>query len=305
MKKPATNIAASVHQRLLNLRDQGAASFDYLQTRFVLERLLYRLSRSKHSDQFILKGAMLFAVWTNETVRPTRDLDLLGFGDDSSERLARVFVDICETLVEPDGLEFDPTTVRSDDIREGQEYSGQRVTFLARLGSARIHVQIDIGFGDIVSPTAEAIDFPTLLDFPAPRVRAYPRETVVAEKFHAMVDLGMQNSRMKDFYDVFVLSQMFEFSAVRLGAALKATFERRQSALPTAAPLALSDEFACDSMKQTQWSAFIRKSQLSVAPKDLVTVINAIRLFLAPLLTADARLANKVNGHWPAAGPWK
>lgn len=303
MKKPSTNVAASVHQRLLNLRDEGAASFDYLQTRFVLERLLYRLSKSKHADQFILKGAMLFAVWTNETVRPTRDLDLLGFGEDSSERLTRLFVDICNTPVEPDGLDFDPATVRSDDIREGQEYSGQRVTFLAHLGSARVHVQIDIGFGDVVSPAAEVIDFPTLLDLPAPRVRAYPKETVVAEKFHAMVDLGMQNSRMKDFYDVFVVSQMFEFSGARLGAALRATFHRRQTALPTAVPLALSEEFALDPVKQNQWSAFIRKSQLGAAPADLGTVISAIRLFLWPALLTEAT-SGAFDGHWPAAGPW-
>jgi predicted nucleotidyltransferase component of viral defense system len=304
MKKPPTNVAASVHQRLLNLRDQGAASFDYLQTRFVLERLLYRISRSQHADQFILKGAMLFAVWTNQTIRPTRDLDLLGVGDDSSDRLKRMFVDICETSVEPDGLEFDAGTVHSQDIREGQEYAGQRVTLLAHLANARIHLQVDIGFGDVVTPAAEEIDFPTLLDLPIPRVRAYPRETVVAEKFHAMVELGMQNSRMKDFYDVFVLSQMFEFSDARLAAALKATFERRGTPLPLTVPLALSDEFARDPMKQKQWAAFLRKGQLVEMTTDLSAVTAGIREFLSPVLMGVAA-PGKRETIWPASGPWQ
>ena len=203
MKTPgAFNVAASVRQRLLNLRVKYPGDFNVLLTRYAAERLLYRLSISPHSRQFVLKGALLFVVWLPQWHRPTRDLDLLGFGENSVERLTDLFREICQTEAVADGLEFDPASLEATEIREGQEYGGRRVRLLALLGNARVPVQVDVGFGDSITPGPCEIDYPTLLsDLPAPKLRAYPRETVVAEKLEAMVALGWANSRMKDFYD--------------------------------------------------------------------------------------------------------
>jgi len=231
-KDKPSNIAISVRQRLLNiLRDTGDDP-NLVWTRYATERLLYRLSVSEYAGEFILKGAMLFMVWTGKTYRPTLDMDFLGQGDDSSERLAEVFRKVCGVDVEPDGLVFDVDTVASAPIREEQEYQGQRVTLIAFLGKARIPIQVDVGFGDVVTPKAKKIRYPTLLDFPAPSIRACPRETVVAEKFQAMVMLGIANSRMKDFYDLYVLARDFSFDGNTLVRAIKATFKRRKEISP-------------------------------------------------------------------------
>lgn len=259
--RPA-NLAASVRQRLLNLSVTRREDPNLTLTRYALERLLYRLAQSEYVGQFILKGAMLFALWTKSEHRPTRDLDLLGFGEASGESLTAVFHELCGVEVEPDGLEFDPDSIRVTEIREGQSYQGQRVKLNARLGNANIPVQVDIGFGDVVTPAAQPIDYPTLLDLPAPRIRAYPPETVVAEKLQALVDLGMQNSRMKDFYDLWSIARQFSFEGQTLVAAVRAAFERRATTLPKTVPTGLSEEFSTDEQKNTQWRAFLERTQL-------------------------------------------
>jgi predicted nucleotidyltransferase component of viral defense system len=297
------NLAASVHQRLLNLRQEEGKDFNLLLKRYTLERLLYRLSRSKHSDQFVLKGAMLFVVWGQHLRRPTRDLDLLGYGSSSPERLLELFRQICGLDVEPDGLEFDADSINVVEIRAGQEYQGQRVRLIARLGAARISVQIDIAFGDMIVPEAKMIDYPALLDFPSPRIRVYPKETVVAEKLQAIVALGMANSRMKDFYDIHFLSREFPFDGSVLIKAISTTFERRQTQIPSNIPLALSDEFATNRNKATQWKAFLKRSGLDDAEKEFSRVIGELRNFLLPPIYASAQ-GEIFKKSWTAGGPW-
>ena len=298
------NLAASVHSRLLNNRRQTGTDPNLIWSRFAMERLLYRLASSKHADGFVLKGAMLFLAWTGKTYRPTYDLDLLGFGEDSGPRLVSVFQDLCRMKVEPDGLVFDADSVKSEPIREEQEYHGQRVTLSALLGKARIRIQVDIGFGDVITPQAEQLAYPTLLDFPAPLVRACSRETVVAEKLHAMSVLGIANSRMKDFYDLRVLARDFDFEGKTLVAALKATFKRRKTDIPAGLPLALTDEFGQDKVKAVQWAAFIRKSGLEQPAPSLVEVLSHLREFLElPLRAASAEAS--CPKHWHPGGPWE
>jgi len=260
--EPSKNLEASVHQRLLNMSRERKEDFNLILTRYAVERFLYRLSCSKHTDSFVLKGAMLMAIWIGQLHRPTRDLDLLGFGDSEAETLKTVFGEICLVEVEKDGLEYEANSVEIEEIRENQEYPGQRVKVSAKLGNARIRIQIDVGFGDAVTPKAKSINYPVLLDYPAPRIRAYNKETQIAEKLQSMVFLGMANSRMKDFYDIFALSKTFSFDGNKLVKAIKATFERRGTQIPEDIPLALSDEFANSVDKNNQWKAFINRNSL-------------------------------------------
>lgn len=303
-KERGSNLAASVHQRLLNISKKSGTDPNLTWSRYALERLLYRLASSDHARKFVLKGAMLFAAWTGRTYRPTYDLDLLGLGENSAKRVSEVFKQICNLTVEPDGLVFDAESVRVEPIREDQEYQGQRVTLQAMLGKARIPVQVDIGFGDVVTPKAEEIAYPTLLDFPAPRIRACSRETVVAEKLHAMTVLGIGNSRMKDFHDLYVLARDFPFDATTLTDALRATFKRRKTVIPEKAPLALTDEFGQDNAKSIQWSAFLRKSGLEGEMPSLIEVLSYLREFLLPPLKA-ASTQESMHGSWQSGGPWK
>jgi predicted nucleotidyltransferase component of viral defense system len=226
-RKNPSNLAASVRQRLMNAARQQGEDFQLVLTRYLIERLLYRLSQSPHAPRFLLKGALLFALWTGRTHRPTRDLDLLGRGEARPEALAEVFRDLCSLDVQPDGVEFAADTIAVEAIREDQEYQGQRVHVEGRLDNARVRLQVDVGFGDAVTPGAEDVRYPTLLEMPAPQLKAYPRETVVAEKLQAMVMLGMANSRMKDFFDLSVLSSEFDFQGAILCKAIGATFKRR------------------------------------------------------------------------------
>ncbi len=231
------NIAASVRQRLMNKAREQKEAFDLVLIRFALERLLYRLSQSNHGHRFVLKGAMLFQIWSGQGHRPTRDLDLLGTGAPSPAEFEQLFRDVCDQPVEDDGLVFLADTVQAAVMKEDEQYEGLRLKFEARLASARIPIQIDIGFGDAITPAANEILYPAILDFPAPTLMAYPLETVVAEKFQAMVMLGIANSRMKDFYDIWSLARTFEFSGPSLSSAIRATFERRQTDLPSKPPL--------------------------------------------------------------------
>ncbi|KPM17633.1 hypothetical protein VM77_10110 [Citromicrobium sp. JL31] len=279
MAKEIRNIGASVRARLLNLSKANGQSFDLVLTRFALERLLFRLSQSPHADRFVLKGAMLMMSWFDDPHRGTRDLDLLGFGDPSEAAMLATFRDILAQDAE-DGVVFDPDTLRIDRIREELDYGGLRLRAIASVGGARINLTIDIGFGDALEPGAEVVDYPVMLDLPAPRLRAYARETVIAEKFQAMVALGRVNSRMKDFYDIWVLSRSFTFDDDRLAQAIAATFARRKTPIPTELPDALTPAFAADEQKQRQWRAFVE--DLSVNPGELGDVVGELRVFLMP-----------------------
>ncbi|MEZ4621980.1 MAG: nucleotidyl transferase AbiEii/AbiGii toxin family protein [Caldilineaceae bacterium] len=285
---PKSNIATSVRQRLLNLRQQRQEDFNLILSQYAIERFLYRISQSPVSDQFVLKGAILFVTWTGKLHRPTQDLDLLGYGENSDERLYTTIKQICEQPVEADGLHFDVTSIMISDIREEQKYSGKRAQLLAYLERARISLQIDIGFGDIVTPQAVWIDYPTLLQFPAPRLRTYTRESVVAEKVHAMVTNGIMNSRMKDFYDIWTLLHQFHFDGAILAQAIASTFGQRGTPIPTETPLALTTEFSENPMKVTQWQAFLRRNQLEVDGASFAGVVATIATFLVPPMQALA-----------------
>ena len=296
------NIAASVRQRLLDHARERGEDFNYLLTRYANERLLYRLAESGYRDQFVLKGAVLFELWTATAHRATRDVDLLGFGEPAVAPVQAVFRDLCTMRVAPDGVHFLSASVRAEPIRERQAESGIRVRLIADLDGARISLQVDIGFGDVVTPDVLEAEFPTLLDFPAPRLQAYPRETVVAEKFEAMVRLGIANTRMKDYYDLWVMAMSFAFRGNSLAAALAATFSSRGTPLPIDAPVALSPEFSADPGKQAQWSAFVGRVDLSGCPSLDAVVATLRRFLLAPVsaATQDARFERD----WPAGGDW-
>jgi predicted nucleotidyltransferase component of viral defense system len=297
------NLAASLLHRLTELARKQGEEFHLVLTRYAIERLLYRLSCSPYRKEFILKGAILFRLWTEEIHRPTRDLDLLGTGDHSIDHLVDVFRTICTTVVAEDGLTFDPQSVRGERIKEDQEYEGVRLHCQARLGQPRIDLQIDVGFGDAVTPTALAIQFPVMFDLPAPVLNAYPRPTVVAEKFQAMVALGIGNSRMKDFFDLWVLGHAFAFDGATLGRAIRATFRRRKTAIPTESPLALTAEFGNDAAKVKQWQAFVRKGKLDTRQSTLEQVCEFLKGFLMPPTLALAA-GEGFEKTWPAGGPW-
>lgn len=293
------NLPASVRQRLLNLSKDRKEPFDLMLVRYGIERLLYRLSRSRHAEMFLLKGAMLFAIWSDGSHRPTRDVDLFGFGPKDDEDLKATFVELCGQETEPDGLTFLADSVAVTSIREEAAYPGTRITLEARLEKVRIPLQVDIGFGDIVTPKPDEIDFPSLLDFPAPHLRAYPIYTVVAEKLEASVRLGESNTRMKDFFDLWFLSRKFSFEGELLKDAVTRTFARREMALPTAVPVALRAEFA--TLKTAAWAVFLRRNGL--APLDMTTAIEAIRSFAWPIMDA-AVTGNVFAQTWTPEKGW-
>lgn len=289
MAREIKNIAASVRARLLNLARSSGQSFDLVLTRFALERLLYRLGQSRHADRFVLKGAMLLMTWLEEPHRGTRDLDLLGFGDPSPEAILAAFRDILGQDVS-DGVSFDIEAIRVDRIREELEYGGLRLRTTAEISGARIGVTIDIGFGDALEPGVDLLDYPSMLDLPAPRLRAYARETVIAEKFQAMVALGRANSRMKDFYDIWILSRSFAFEGDRLARAIAATFARRGTPIPVEVPDALTSAFAADEQKQQQWRVFVE--DVAHDPGPLADIISALADFLMPHAAAAAKMGH-------------
>jgi predicted nucleotidyltransferase component of viral defense system len=298
------DLAASVRARLANLAKAQREDFQELLSRYVRERLLYRLSVSSYQDRFILKGALLFAYWTGTPHRPTRDLDLLGYGSTEIDLLEQTFRDLCSVEVQADGLEFQSDSVSGERIKENEEYEGVRIHLTAHLKNARIVLQVDIGFGDRVVPKPEDIEFPVLLDFPAPHLKSYSRETVVAEKFEAMVKLGMLNSRMKDFYDLWILGQRFSFKSDILSKAIATTFKTRGTPVPEDLPIALTAEFHDDQQKNTQWLAFLKKSRLSTDSKSLSQVSGALQAFLIPICRVIAK-DEKHTQIWAPGGPWK
>lgn len=269
------NIAASIRARLKQQADAKKQDFNLTLTHYGLERLLYRLSISSHAPNYLLKGALLFSLWYDQPHRPTRDADLLGFGPDDVESAVNAFREICQVAVE-DGIVFDVTSVQGAVIRKEAGYGGVRVDLRATLDGARIALQVDIGFGDAVTPAAQIISYPVLLDdLPAPQLRSYPKYTVVAEKFHAICLLGMANTRMKDYFDLWVLMTEGSLDPTELRRAIAATFERRKLAMHSSLPTGLSDGFSEDGTKQSQWAAFLKKNRLEAM--DLAGIVHQLR----------------------------
>jgi len=295
------NLAASVHARLTDRARKDGRPFQELLEYFAMERFLYRLSSSPHAGRFVLKGALMLRVWGAPAARPTRDIDLLGHMDNSLENLTRVVAEVCDTEVEPDGLLFKASTVKAIRIKEDADYAGVRVRFDGLLERSRIPMQIDVGFGDVVVPAATTIGYPTLLDFPAPKMKGYPRETVVAEKFEAMVKLGTLNSRMKDFFDIWLMARLFDFDGALLARALTSTFSHRKTAIDPA-PVALTAAFTESAAADAQWRAFVRRGKFTQAPARLSDVAAELAVFLRPV--AAGCVANMFEQTWKAPGPW-
>jgi predicted nucleotidyltransferase component of viral defense system len=297
------NLSASVLSRLLVLAKQRGEDYNLLLNRFALERLLLRISTSPHADRFLLKGALLFALWYDDPHRPTRDADFLGFGPNDDANLIATFREIVAMDL-GDGIVFDPDSVSADAIREENAYGGTRIKFIARIGSARCSLQIDVGFGDAVTPEPQTVVYPILLnDFQAPTLRVYPVYTVIAEKYHAMVVLGQANSRMKDFYDLAVIARRTELSGAILAKAIAATFTRRQTEMPTERPFALTSQFTEDPAKLQQWQAFLNKNRIqSRSLSDTVLLLNTLLWFPTEIANADTR---EVTTSWqPDVSQW-
>ena len=302
MTKAPENIALSIRNRLTQRARERRENAQLLMTRYVIERVLYRLSVSPYRERFVLKGAMLFSLWTRAPYRSTGDLDLLGVGENAPAAIADVFARILALPVECDGIAFRPGTLRAIAARDEDEYSGVKLNFVADLAGARLPVQIDIGFGDVITPGSVDIEYPSLVDQPRPRLRAYPPETVVAEKFQAVVALGMPNSRMKDFFDLWAISEAFDFDGALLARAITNTFERRGTPLPSETPVALTAEFA--EAKQAQWAAFLRRTEIALVPEAISIAKDRIAEFIIPLLTATKR-GSRIDARWTAGGPWR
>ena len=294
--------AASVLARLLNRSRSTGENYNLLLSRFVIERLLFRLSVSQHAGSFVLKGALLFALWYDTPHRPTKDADLLGFGADDAETLRATFNAVC-AIDADDGVRYDTQSMRIAPIRDDNVYGGMRLSLLAFVGSARLPVQVDIGFGDAITPGPEVVAFPTLLeDMDAPRLRTYPVYTVIAEKFHAMVQLGINNSRMKDFFDLAVIARASTLDGGILVEALRATFARRGTALPASPPIALTEEFVTSPAKIQQWVAFVSKARLRAL--DLAEVVGIVGAFLVPPVEAAVR-SQRFTSNWsPTLRHW-
>jgi len=280
------DMAASVRARLLNLAKAEGSDFNQVLVRYTLERLLYRLSQSAHADRFVLKGALLFTLWYDMAHRPTRDADLLGFGPSDLASIGQMFCDIAAVAVQ-DGIVFDPASVKVEDIRKEAGYGGARVLITGELAKARCRAQVDIGFGDAVTPGPVQAVFPVLLaDFPAPQLSVYPVYTVIAEKLHAIALLGMTNTRLKDYLDLSVMLEREALDPATLATAIAATFTRRGMAVPAQLPIGLSDEFANDATRQALWRAFLKKNALAITP--LPDTVSALHAYLHPVIRQAA-----------------
>lgn len=297
-----TDLAASDRARLRNLARQRKVEFQLLLSEFAVERLLYRLGVSPHGERYVLKGATLLRMWTAERGRATWDLDLLGRGADGVADVVQVVREVC-SLPADDGIVFDPDSTRGEEIRAADDYAGVRVRLQAQLAGARIPMQIDVGFGDAITPEPVRETYPSLLDHTPPHILVYSREAVVAEKLEAMISLGVTNSRMKDFHDVQVLASSFAFAGPVLAEAIRATFERRRTPLPDVDPLVLSRGFLAAPERQTQWRAFLRRGRLP-GPQDAGELAEALRRFLGPVLAALVQ-GEVFPRTWPAGGPWQ
>ena len=299
MKSPR-NIPASVRQRILNRAKSDRRPFNELLQYYAMERFLYRLSQSAHADRFILKGALMLRVWRSPELRPTMDIDMLGRTSNKEADIIAQIRDILSMDVEADGLAFDADSIQTERITEDADYEGIRIRFRGALDSARINMQVDIGFGDVVYPEPEESELPTMLDSPAPRLLCYSRESSIAEKFEAMVKLGVLNSRMKDFYDIWLLSRQFDFDGAKLAEAIRLTFERRGTALPTEIE-AFTEPFI--DAKQIQWTTFWKRLQQDHVPVSFREVTTAVDGFLTPVVAAISS-GKPSPTNWIASGPW-
>lgn len=286
----------------MNAKDTNRPFQEVLQY-FAMERFLYRLSQSPHAEKFVLKGGLMLTAWRAPSSRPTKDIDFLAKMPNDVDSVVQVVREVCQQEVEPDGLEFDGDNLKGRIIKEDAEYEGIRVNFRAMLQNARIHMQIDTGFGDVVVPSAVAMEYPTILDHDPPRLNGYSRETTVAEKFEAMVKLGQLNSRIRDFFDIWLLARQFDFDGRSLADAVQRTFANRGTAIH-AEPVALTHEFASNATKQTQWSGFCRKSRIEFAPETLQGVCDAIAQFIKPVAAA-VQADQPFDDQWQAPGPWQ
>lgn len=286
MNTQGPNVPASVRRRLYNISQKRGDTLDRIMIRFAVERLLYRLSQSVYADRFVLKGAMLFAVWSDVPHRPTRDVDLLGFGPSETHEIKTIFQNLVSMRMhQEDGLVFNATNITAEDIIKDDAYSGIRVKMMATLEGAHIPLQIDIGFGQAVTPGPEKLVFPNLLpEFPAPQIRAYPIYTVLAEKIHAMVHLSLDNSRMKDFYDVWYLSDHFKIDTTQLKVAIRQTFNRRNTPIPTDIPVALTPQFVA--AQGELWARFLNRNRLPEPAGDFSTLLKKLQGFIMPLFGA-------------------
>jgi len=297
------NLAASVRARLANQARSSHRPFQEVLQYYGLERFLYRFSQSQHRERFLLKGALMLRVWEAPESRPTRDIDFLGYVDNEIESLEGIVREVCDVAVEDDGLTYDASTVAGERITEDADYEGVRLKFNGYLERARIPMQLDIGFGDVVHPLAEEKDYPTLLEFPAPRLRTYPIETMIAEKFQAMVFLGTLNSRMKDFFDIWLLARQFDFAGADLARAIDQTFRNRGTEIDPG-PVALTASFTAAENTQRQWAAFVSRSRLSSAPRRLDEIREPLRAFLLPVAVALTE-GREFTDRWSPPGPWR
>jgi len=302
------NIPASIRARLLNISRERGEDFQSLLDRFARERLLYRLSQSQYRDRFILKGATLFAIWAEKPFRSTRDVDFLAFGSNEVEAVVAVFRDLCDIAlhnsISDDGVKFDSSSVHGEQLRKEKGYNGVRIRITAHLDTARANVQIDVGFGDAVVPDAQYVELPVLLDLPAPRLRVYPKETVIAEKLQAMTVLTETNSRMKDFYDVWVLQNEFEFDGQTLAAAIKATFANRGTAVVPSSCVAFQASFYATDKLLARWRAYVQRGSFERVPPSFAEIGDAISAFLRPVAESIAR-GEPFDHIWPPGGPWQ
>jgi predicted nucleotidyltransferase component of viral defense system len=304
MKSQVTNLPASIHARLLAYAHREKTDFNLVLKQYGMERLLYRISKSRFADRFVLKGALLFIAWMNSLYRPTVDLDLLAFGPSDTVSLLSVFQEICGVACNEDGLIFISESARAEEIRGSNDYGGVRLHIDVRLQKAEIRLQVDCGFGDQITPEAKKEQFPTILNLPRPRVLMYPKETVVAEKFEAIVRFGETNSRMKDFYDLWVLASDFHFNGDTVSEAIENTFRQRKTTLPKRVPPGIHEAFVENPLKQTQWKAFVRKNEFPKIETDFGKTIKVVRSFVMPpleSLTASKRFEQT----WAPGGPWQ
>jgi hypothetical protein len=299
-KPPAKNITASVRQRLLNKSQSDLRPFQELVQYYAMERFLYRLSKSHHANRFVLKGALMLRIWQAPQIRPTMDIDLLGKTSNEAKLLISNMMDILSVDVEPDGLSFFPDEITAERITEDAEYEGIRVCFPAKLDTMKLNMQIDIGFGDIIYPGPEKSEIPAILKFPAPLLLCYSRESSIAEKFEAMLKLRELNSRMKDFYDIWLLSRHFGFDGRTLSEAMRLTLKQRGTELPDKI-VAFSQEFITS--KQIQWNAFRKKLKQDHVPSEFNDIVMQVKEFLGPI-AATIKSQKTSPSKWSAPGPW-
>ncbi|MDP8265682.1 MAG: nucleotidyl transferase AbiEii/AbiGii toxin family protein [Candidatus Aceula meridiana] len=304
MKKEIKNIEASIKAQLKNKAKETNRPFAEVLQYYGMERFLYRFSKSKYADKFVLKGALLFAVWQMPERRTTLDIDFLGRFDNQVAAIETVIKGVCDIPVDPDGIKFDSTAVQGRKIKEDTDYEGVRVKFTGFLDRAQIPMQIDVGFGDIVHPKIRVIDYPVILDFPKPHLNGYPQESVISEKFEAMFKLGLLNSRMKDFYDIWLMMRQFEFKGANLVEAIKKTFKHRKTDIPHNKPLFAEEIYDEKSDRQMLWSAFLKKGDIQHAPDTLSVTAKAIEAFLVePIVVINKKV--KFDKIWKSPRGWK